>query len=225
MRRACGSWAWYHPQEGLKRFFCGCGSCEREECRDLYWRRRIRLLSALVEQYGLTRFFTLTLDPKFVHGDPWAYVHHPWSKMRHRLKRRFPGWRFVAVLERHAKRDVPHIHGFTDIWLAQAEWTRHWQEVEGGTVTWVEQVTSPDASTYVSKQLEVARYVGKDCLVAPYKAGKQYRTLWRSKGLKADYELTSDPSWCILKETVYSEDGTMTPYGARLEGRAHATQT
>jgi len=177
-----------------------------------------------VEQHGLIRFFTLTLDPKFVYGDPWAYVHTPWSRLRHRLKRRYPGWKFVAVLERHAKRDVPHIHGFTDVWMPQAEWTRHWQECKGGTVTWVEQVKTPEASEYVSKQLKVANYVGKNCVVPTYKAGKQYRTLWRSKGLKADFELTAEPGWCILRENVYTDRGELTWYGHDLEGRMHGSQ-
>lgn len=223
MSRACGSWAWYHPQKGLKRWFCGSGNCERQHCRGLFYHARIRLLSALVEHYDLRRFFTLTLDPKFIHGDPWTYVHHPWSKMRKRLNRRYPGWRFVAVLERHAKRDVPHIHGFTDVWLAKHEWTRHWQEVHGGTITWVEQVDTPEASEYVSKQLKVANYVGKDCVLPAYKLDKQYRTLWRSKGLKADFELTKEPGWCILDDRVYDESGGLTPYGVRLERRLYGT--
>jgi hypothetical protein len=224
MRRACGSWAWYHPEKGLQRFYCGSGNCDRPWCRHLFWHSRVRLLSALVEQHGLIRFFTLTLDPKFVYGDPWAYVHTPWSRLRHRLKRRYPGWKFVAVLERHAKRDVPHIHGFTDVWMPQAEWTRHWQECKGGTVTWVEQVKTPEASEYVSKQLKVANYVGKNCVVPTYKAGKQYRTLWRSKGLKADFELTAEPGWCILRENVYTDRGELTWYGHDLEGRMHGSQ-
>lgn len=211
----CGEWAWFHPDRGHSRFFCGSGSCWRPQCRNLFWSRRVRLLSALIAEYGLIRFFTLTLDPGFIEGDPWVYVHHPWSKMRKRLKRVKPGFRFVAVLERHKHRNVPHIHGFTDLWLEQQQWSQHWQQSRGGKVVWVEQVKSSDASVYVSKELQVARYVGKECLVPSYHVSKRYRTLWRSKDTKAEYELTREPGWCIIKQRMYGEDGEPSDFAAK----------
>lgn len=220
---ACGEWAWLSPKGDLSRFYCGSGNCHRDKCRTLFWSRRIRLISALVEEYGLIRFFTLTLDPEFIQGDPWVYIHHPWSKMRKRLKRVKKGIRFVAVLERHKNRDVPHIHGFTDLWLSQAEWSRHWHESCGGRVVWIEKVKDKSASEYVSKQLEVAKYVGKDQIRATYKVKNEYgkekrvRTLWRSEKTKARFELTTEEGWVIIKECVYNEDGNLTPHGQCVE--------
>lgn len=150
-----------------------------------------------------------------IEGDPWVYIHHPWSKMRKRINRVFPGWRYVAVLERHKERDVPHLHGFTDIWMDQREWSRHWHESCGGKVVWIERVRDTvSVGDYVSKQLEVAKYVGKDQIRPMYEVEedgerKKVRTLWRSKDTKARFELTTSDEWCIIKEGVYREDGTM----------------
>jgi hypothetical protein len=174
----------------------------------------VKLISALISEYGLIRFFTLTLDPKMVKGDAWAYIHEPWAKLRHRIKRRFPGWRYVAILERHKDRNVPHIHGFTDIWQSQKEWSKHWQESQGGQIVWIEQVKSANASEYVSKQLNVAKYVGKGQVMPSYEIDKIYRTLWRSKNTKAKFELTKEKGWSIVKERVFNEQGKLSDFYA-----------
>lgn len=203
----------WHPTEGHTRWFCGSGGCSRPECVNLFWSRRVRLITSLIEEHGLSRFFTLTLDPDMVEGDPWSYIHHPWSKFRHRMKRRFnSGFKYVAVLESHKDRDCPHIHGFTSVWMAQADWSSMWHASCGGAVVWVEQVKSPDLGEYVSKSIEVARYVGKEQLKAGYKHRANAHTLWRSTNTKARFELTRTPGWCIVKENVYREDGQLTDY-------------
>lgn len=190
-------------------------ACHRSECKNLFWSRRVRLLTALIAEYDLIRFFTLTLDPSFIKGDPWRYIAYPWSKIRKRILRRRADFKFVAILEGHKNRDVPHIHGFTNVWLHQREWSRLWHASCGGSIVWVERVESEGLSRYVSKQIEVARYVGKEQLAVGYKHRKEIRTLWRSKGLKAKFELTSSSKWCILKENVYREDGSLTDWAAK----------
>lgn len=209
---ACGEWAWWHPEQGYKRFYCGNSACHRPECKNLFWSRRVRLITALISEHDLTKFFTLTLDPSMIKGDPWKYIAHPWSKFRKRMARLHGKWKFVAVLERHKNRDVPHIHGFTDVWMHQRLWSSHWHGSCGGSIVWVEKVESPELSSYVSKQIEVARYVGKEQLAGGYKHRSDIRTLWRSKGLKAKFELTEGSGWCILKENIYKEDGSYTDW-------------
>lgn len=214
---ACGEWAWYHPEKGYSRWYCGSASCHRSKCHTLFWSRRVRLISALIEEHGLIRFFTLTLDPGMIVGNPWNYIHSPWVKMRHRLKRRRSDFKFVAVLERHKNRDVPHIHGFTNLWLHQRQWSTLWHESCGGKIVWVEKVKDGDLSAYVSKELNVAKYVGKENLVGVYKDRKVLRTLWRTRGLKAKYELQKETEWSIVKEAMYKEDGSQTDW-AKGEG-------
>lgn len=216
---ACGSWAWKSKTGEFSRWFCGSGNCSREKCRVIFWSKRVKLITALIQEYSLIRFFTLTLDPKWL-NDPnvnaWSYVHIPWSRLRKRLKRRFPDFKFVAILEKHKHRDVPHIHGFTNIWLDVKEWSRLWSECEGGQIVWIEKVKQgQEVSKYVNKQIEVAKYVSKDTIKASYKIDKQYRTLWRSENTKAKFELTKCKDWSIIKEDVYNENGEISSYHAR----------
>lgn len=174
----------------------------------------MRLITALIKEFGLIRFFTLTLDPDMIPctQDPWDYIHYPWSKLRKRLKRLYPEFRFVAILEKHKTNNRPHIHGFTNAWISQLDWSIMWNECEGGQIVWIEKVKDGEVSSYVSKELEVAKYVGKDNLVAGYKQSKGHRTLWRSEKMKAKFELTSTPGWTILKQDVYTEQGQLTDF-------------
>lgn len=203
---ACGEWAWFHPERGYSEFFCGSMSCGRQKCKKLFWSRRVRLITALIQEHGLKRFFTLTLERGKVgpNEDPWDYIHHPWSKFRKRMSRRYD-FKFVAILESHKNKIWPHIHGFTDVWMNQVSWSDMWDQCGGGPVVWIEGCDNGDLSKYVSKQIEVARYVGKENLEVAYKERKGHRTLWRSKNLKAKYELTSSDKWDIVKEGVFVE--------------------
>lgn len=198
------------------QFRCGSMSCHRSECKGLFWSRRVRLLTALIGEYALSKFFTLTLDPKFVEGDAWAYISYPWSKFRKRMARRCgAAWKFAAVLEGHKSRDVPHIHGFTDVWIHQRDWSTMWHASCGGSVVWVEKVESEGLSEYVHKQIEVAKYVGKAQLESGYKHRDKLRTLYRSQGLKAKFELTTSTEWCIVKENIYRDDGSLTDWASQ----------
>lgn len=201
----CGEWAWYSPEKGVKPFYCGSMSCHRQKCRKLFWTRRVRLISELIKEHELKRFFTLTLDREKIplSDQPWDYIHHVWSKFRKRMNRRFSDFKFVAVLESHKNKKYPHIHGFTNIWMEQALWSRIWSASGGGTIVWIEAVKSKELSEYVSKQIQVAKYVGKENLEVAYKEKGNHRTLWRSKGLKAKFELDKDSEWSIIKEGVY----------------------
>jgi len=176
----------------------------------------VTLISSLIEEHDLVRFFTLTLDRRFIPAkmNPWDYVHGPWSKLRKRLGRRFPNFKFVSVLEHHKNKNYPHIHGFTNVWLKQDVWSGLWNECKGGRIVWVEQVKTPELSKYVSKNLEVAKYVGKENLVGGYKARGKHRTLWRSLKLNVKKDLTQDSKWVIVKEKVFNEEGRLTDFFA-----------
>lgn len=206
--RACGGWAWYHPQLGMSKFFCGSMSCFREKCQKLFWSRRVSLISALIKEHDLKKFFTLTLDRGIIPPSvsPWDYVHVVWSKFRKRMRRRYSDFKFVAVLESHKNKSFPHIHGFTNVWQGQAAWSFLWEDCGGGRIVWVEAVKTPELSKYVSKEIEVARYVGKENLREAYKEKKHHRTLWRSEGLKAKFELDMSKGWSIIKKGVYMDD-------------------
>lgn len=214
---SCGQWALYHmPTERYIRWFCGSATCRRPECIKKFWSARVRLISALIDEYSLIRFFTLTLNRDNIPTgmNAWDYIHSPWSKLRKRLNR-IANFKFVAILEAHKNNKYPHIHGFTNIWLHQQKWSKLWSECEGGEVVWIEKVKEDGVSQYVSKSLEVAKYVGKDNLARANKQKGKHRTLWRSTKLKAKFELTSSKDWVIIKRKVFNEDGTILDFFAK----------
>lgn len=203
-----GKWYFENSVTGEKLpFRCKSGRCERQECRDFFCRKRVATICNVLPKYGLTKFFTLTLDRSMPVWQAWDDISYLWAKMRRRLYREAKKagieLKFVAVLEQH-KDGYPHIHGFTNLWLHKSLWSMHWYEVGGGKngsrIEGVKDLTN--CGEYVTKELNVAKYVGKDNVVGALqhvKKGK--RTFWRSKGLKTDYELKPkvESEWKLVK--------------------------
>jgi len=205
----CGIWGWYNKKSGeTKRFFCGKRTCNRTECKRIFHWRRVRLVSALCEEHRLRYFFTLTVDPKNIArgDDPWLHIHKTWNKFATIIRRKYSKVKYVAILEKHKNNDRPHIHGFWNMFLPW-EWVQErWMKCHGGKGYYVEEVkTNKGISDYVGKQLEVYRYVGKDCVVGV--PGHVKRTMWRSTKMKASFELTEASEWCIMKDNVFNRDG------------------
>ena len=206
----CGRWAWLNRKKGtIEPFKCGKATCIRPECKKLFWSRRVRLIQALVDEHSLDKFFTLTLnrdgfDSKL---EPWEYIHHCWLKFRKRMNRRFENYKFCAILEAHKNDTWPHIHGFTNCWLSQKDYSDIWENCGGGPIVWVERVKYGSVGEYVGKELAVARYVGKEQITGAVAKTKKKRTLWRSTGLKAKHELTSNQDYVIVQENVFDSKG------------------
>ena len=216
MSKTCGHWAWCERgTSNFSPFFCGRPTCQKEKCRTLFWSRRVRLVTSLIKRYDLVRFFTLTLNRGVIppNRDPWDYVHEPWAKFRHIMRRHHDGnFKFVAILEAHKNKKYPHIHGFTNIWMTQKKWSSFWEGCGGGHRVWIEKIKDGNPGKYVNKSIEVARYVGKENLTLGYKEKGRHRTLWRSQNLKADFELDKEGRYGIIKEHVYKDDGTINPF-------------
>jgi len=189
--------------------------CEHEACRSIFRSRRVRLVGALIDEYHLDKFFTLTLARDVIEErgvNAWDYIVEVWSRFRKRMNRLYDDWKYVAILEAHKETKYPHVHGFTDTWMKQSEWSRLWYECGGGGVVWIERIKSTgNASEYVGK------YIGKQNLVEAKEHAGSHRTLWRSEGLKAKFELDKDEEWTIIKEDVYDVDGQVRPSYRRLE--------
>lgn len=207
VQQYCGQWAWQNGDGDRFPFLCGSASCGRTECKQIYYTRRIRLISSLIEEYKLNKFFTLTLDRRKVNEETaWQEIQYIWNKMRTILKRKYPSFKFVAVLEQHKDDRYPHIHGFTNTWIPQSEWSKHWDNCGGGPITDVRAVTGK-AEEYVSKELHAALYVGKQNLLdARSRLEGRQRSIWRSTKMKAKFELAEkDPNWLLLKRAIFKE--------------------
>ena len=165
------------------------------------------MIQSLVEEHELNKFFTLTLDHQSVTIAPWEYIHDVWSRFRKRMHRRFYEFKFVSILEAHKDTTWPHVHGFTNVWMAKRDWSDMWVSCGGGEITWIEAVTDEKAGEYVGKELSVYRYVGKEQLTGAVARNKKKRTLWRSKGLKAKFELDKSDRYVIIKQEVFNSKG------------------
>jgi len=221
----CGKWTWKNLETGeTAQAHCGCISCPRKRCKESFWCRRVGLISELIQEYELKKFFTLTLDRAILTEDvkPWDYIHKPWCSFRRVIKRKFEAFKFVAVLESHKDERWPHIHGFTNIWMDQADWSKHWSACGGGGVVWVERVKDEKASEYVGKQIKAAQYVGKQQFIDAYKHRGNRRIFWRSTALKAASEIDGAPSPWVLKFKEWNHGSTIAT--SRAFGRSACRQ-
>lgn len=215
----CGAWAWFKGSTGdVGRYYCGLATCDREHCQKLFWLKRVKLLSGLIPKFHLDKFFTLTMDRGLTSQECWDTIRYVWHKCRTVLKRDYPNFKYVSILEAH-KDGYPHIHGFTNTWIKTEEWSRRFSGCGGGEVAWVEKVKSGDITEYVSKQFNVVKYVGKNQVVTARRHLKpRQRSIWRSKGMKADFELEGKTAeWRLEKGTYFidSENGVDNLYEVR----------
>lgn len=189
MSNSCGKYAMVNIKTGsIWPALCGCRSCERKECRELYASRRIAQVQGVVVTNALNRFITLTVDPKNFTSDKdaWEKIPHVWLKLRKRLCRAFPGIKFIMLLEKHKKNNRPHIHGFLNRYIP-VEWLwKNWEECGGGHNGYMELIKGnfEEVSRYVGKELSVYKYVGKDCINIGNYVKRKQRIMWKSVGLK-----------------------------------------
>ena len=208
----CGRWGYFNKEKGVwVPFYCKGNRCKNPVCVEQRRARRIRIFDAMVVEHGMTRFFTLSLDPKkfMSREQAWEEVSHLWIKFRHRLAREYGGVRFVAVLEAQGN-GYPHVHGLFNKYV-DLRWIRkHWQEVGGGFQCDIELVREGEIGKYLSKGESMAKYLGKQYTdIAQYLDHGQ-RAFWRSKGLKVSFESKPEESeWELVKRNIFNESGNL----------------
>ena len=219
-RYYCGSWAWYNnTKKERSPFFCGSGTCSRDRCKEAFSHKRITLISDLVNEYKLNKFFTLTLDrAKIPEEKAWMDISFIWNKCRTVLTRKYVGMNYLAVLEAHKNDAYPHIHGFTDKYIDQAVLSWHWDACGGGRVVDIRKVDDKKIASYVSKELNAAKYVGKNNIVGAKQRVR--RTFWRSTKMKSKRELTeSDEDWLLIKSPIYVDGEERIDGNAECKGK------
>ncbi len=209
---SCGRFAMQDWEQGtFWRNQCNGRSCHHKECRQAYARKRVKEITDLVNLNGLNRFITLTLDHKKWSSaqEAWEGIAGVWSMFRKRLRRAFKGIKFVCILEKHKESDYPHVHGFLNQFVPSRWISKNWEECGGGIMTDIELVRG-DVTAYVTKQLEVAKYVGKDNVnigdwVAPRK-----RVIWKSRGLITPPPKPKRPVRFVRRYMLFGVDGKLT---------------
>lgn len=186
----CGGYAWLDKEKGESFvFFCGLATCGRAYCQKLHYIKRVRLISDLIPEYGLDRFFTLTMNRSMSKELAWENISHIWHKVLTMLRRTYSELLFIAILEAH-KDGYPHIHGFCNVYIPQSYWSKVFSSCGGGSYAWIEKVKiDGQIVKYVNKQLNIAHYIGKDNVItAKHMVKSRARTFWRSANMKSKYE-------------------------------------
>lgn len=210
----CRTMMWYNRKTQQRApYYCNGARCNRKKCVENWARRRIAVANGVIQKYGLTRFFTLTVDRSMSCSEAWESMNGWWrtlrSKLRYFLSKTDRKLKYFAVLEAH-KDGYPHIHGFWNVFVRQEYLEKLWSESAPGYVVWLEAIQdSESASKYLG--MDMGKYIGKEQSVQGARmANHRQRTLWRSQGLRTDFELDSkqdvcDTDWELIKENNYGK--------------------
>ena len=150
---------------------CGCQykyrkvGCKRWTCPRCGPRRVRQLRHAIIQNatsIGLTRFLTLTLDPRKCSPDQSpVYIRKCWAKFRTYLTRKEgQSITFIAVLE-FQKSGYAHLHVLVDRHLSFSWIQQAWMALGGGKFVNIKQTEVHKIAAYLSK------YLTKDLLLAP----------------------------------------------------------
>lgn len=177
-----------------------CGRCGPKKIRQV----RKRIVSLAVA-HGLTRFLTLTLDPKKLPPgldlqSKIEYLRACWSKMRVYIKRKLgKSVQFIAVMELQQNGN-PHLHALIGSYLNKDWVSASWQALGGGSFTRIEFADIHRVAAYVAKYvsdehslLEIPRGIRR------FSSSRDLRLFERSK---------SDTSWDLVRrpiERLYDE--------------------
>lgn len=183
---------------GYARLYCKgwscpyCGPRKAAELRKQITKRAI--------EFDLSRFLTLTLDPKVEISPDIAhikYIREVWRKFRVYLKRKF-GERvsFISVLELQ-KNGMPHLHVLVDRYIRQAWISEKWERLGGGKIVFIEKAEDlSKMGWYLSK------YLTKDLILSAPTSVRRYSC---SQNIKLR-EPREETGWTLAKysmETLY----------------------
>ena len=194
LRRQCGAFTLRGvAQDGSEaRFYrlnCKCWDCRR--CGPRRAARYKYAIREIAQERKLTRFLTLTLDPKKVDSDkPVHYLRECWNMFRVYLRRKFgEAPQFIAVLE-FQKNGMPHLHVITDRFIEQTWIKSTWEQIGGGMHVDIRSVDLHRVSNYLSK------YPTKELLMS---APKRSRRITCSRGIRLNEKRPKKHNWALLK--------------------------
>lgn len=178
------------------RLFCKSYKCRR--CGPKKTRRIRKCIAQRAVQHGLTRFLTLTLDPKKLKPgctlrEKIAYLYRVWRKMRVYLQRRLgKPLVFVAVVELQSN-GTPHLHLLVGSYLPKAWISASWQALGGGWSTRIEYADIHRVAAYLSN------YITEDSLCTLPNGTRRFST---SRGLALFAKNKSDGTWILTHSRI-----------------------
>jgi hypothetical protein len=136
---------------GYKRLRCRSLRCPH--CRDSKAHRVRNRIAEIAGEKGLTKFVTLTLDPKRIPANIRSeiYLRDCWRKMRVSLTRRFgKSVDFISVLE-FQKSGIAHLHLLIGVFIPQNWLSEAWQSVGGGRIVDIQYVDVHRVAAYLTQ--------------------------------------------------------------------------
>lgn len=180
LRPWCGSWTWHEVITGeLQQFYCGSMRCSRNRCTNTFWSDRVNRIGNSCRflhnppNYP-AKFFTLTYPDTLSDEETWARWWYPWNNFRKIVKRKYGSFSYMAILEKHKNNDRPHIHGLTNLFMWQAEWSDRWEAVSGAPVVDIREVTDDSLKDYFGKERGIAKYFGKENMMVQHLEPKRH---------------------------------------------------
>lgn len=132
-----------------------CKRVECESCGPIRARKYRKAIGEIAEEKKLTRFMTLTLDPKKLEPgeESISYIRDCFAKFRVYLGRRFgSSISFIAVVELQ-KNGNAHLHILIGKYIDKAWISRSWSSVGGGHIVDIRLVDIHRIRAYLTKYI------------------------------------------------------------------------
>ena len=202
----CGLWTYYNTQDGaMSRMFCMSWKCDRcSKKRAAAVRDKFIELGRL---YDLTRFLTLTINPKTVPQEfsctkqmRQLYLKKCWHRFSTNMKKNWSTFEFLWVMEWHKRKDgFPHLHVMISSFMPKKRIEKAWHAAGGGFIKIKRVSTDDQLAQYCCK------YMSKDVILSVADLAKGTRIWGRSRQLKTIDELVHflhSSDWILVKHSI-----------------------
>ena len=176
----------------FRRVNCKCWYCPY--CGPRKAKRYKHAIRITAEAHGLSRFLTLTLDPKKIQGDSVRYLNATFAKLRVYWKRRYGvAPTYIRILE-FQKNGNPHLHILIDRFIEQAWIQAAWSAIGGGQIVDIRYVDLHRISRYLSK------YLTKELLLS---APLRTRRVTTSRGITLLQKTPAEITWVLVRIPIW----------------------
>jgi len=202
----CGLWSYLNTFDGtIARMHCKSWRCE--DCRKNRANAVRDKFIELGRNYELSRFLTLTIDPKRVGKEDslsrdtrQKYLKVAWNRFLTNMRKNFGSFQFLWVMEWHKKENsFPHLHVMVSAYLPKKRIQRAWNSAGGGFLKINRAKDDTGLAEYCCK------YMSKDVILSVSELARGTRIWGRSRQLKTINELVHflhSSDWVLVKQSV-----------------------